>query len=56
MELERGKFYNWKHQPERLVYLGKADLWNCFALVGTEKIWCEVHDCDLHMMEETVSQ
>ena len=47
--------YNWKHQTERLVYIGKMGAWHRFALVSDPyKVWCEVLDEDLHMLEETV--
>jgi hypothetical protein len=53
--LEIGKFYNWKHQTERLVYLGSLNCWHQFALRGTTEIWCEVAFPDLHMLEETTT-
>ena len=57
-----GGKYNWKQQPERLVYLGKNwsgnGYWHQFALVeDTNKlVWCEVLDHELDMMEETNDQ
>lgn len=53
-----GHRYNWKGQPERLVYLGKNwsgnGYWHQFAKVGSEpEVWCEVQDSDLHMIEKT---
>lgn len=50
--------YNWKSQPERLVYLGRNwsgnGFWHQFEKVDEPgKIWCEVLDSDLHMLEET---
>jgi hypothetical protein len=56
MELQIGKFYNWKHQPERLIYLGMEGPWHQFALVGVAGVWCEVLNSELKMIEETVSQ
>lgn len=54
MKLVIGGKYNWKTQPERLVYLGKEGLWNQFAKIEyPEGVWCEVLDEDLHMLEET---
>jgi hypothetical protein len=50
---EIGKFYNWKQQPELLVYLGMSGCWHQFALRGTTELWCEVWPLDLGMMEET---
>ena len=51
--LKRGGRYNWKSQPERLVYLRKWDGWHQFALVGQNEVWCEVLPQDLRMLEET---
>ena len=54
-----GGFYNWKHSPERLIYLGEFywtgnSFWHQFALVSEpEKVWCEVRSSDLHMFEES---
>lgn len=54
-----GGKYNWKHQPERLVYLGLQHyrgngFWHQFAKVGQpEVVWCEVREEDLSMFEET---
>lgn len=52
--------YNWRNQPERLVYMGPAwyagDLrrWHQFAKVDKPgSVWCEVLDSDLHRIEET---
>lgn len=53
-KLKVGAKYNWRNQPERLVYLGKQGAWNQFAKVGDlGTVWCEVLDSDLHMLEET---
>lgn len=58
-----GGKYNWKGQPERLIYLGNIYLgnnwsengyWHQFALVESpDVVWCEVLGSDLHMIEET---
>ncbi|MDI1362547.1 hypothetical protein [Methylotenera sp.] len=53
MKMIVGSKYNWKNQPERLVYMGKLGSWHQFELVGKAGIWCEVLDDDLHMLEET---
>ncbi len=52
--------YNWKNQPERLIYLGAKhyhdDLrkWHQFAKVEKpDVVWCEVLDADLSNFEET---
>ena len=55
MNLVRGKKYNWKNQPERLVYLGVSGRWHQFALVDEpDNVWCQLFQQDLHMLEETV--
>ncbi len=53
-----GGRYNWKSQPERLVYLGRNwsinGWWHQFRKIGDSRdVWCEVVDSDLHMLEET---
>lgn len=52
--------YNWKNQPERLVYTGRhkdhpmCRGWYQFALTTDPyKVWCEVREEDLHRIEET---
>jgi hypothetical protein len=56
--LRIGGRYNWENQPERLVYIGLCEPrngpWHQFEKVGEPgKVWCEVLDADLHMLEET---
>lgn len=58
--LKVGGKYNWKGQPERLVYLGPCDprkgRWHQFAKVeDPSKVWCGVSVSYFHMLEETVS-
>lgn len=53
-----GKKYNWKNQPERLIYLGNNwsgdGYWHQFALVEDPKeVWSECLDSDLKGIEET---
>ena len=55
-----GGLYNWKGQPERLVYIGtrryRGDLrlWHRFAKVETPEVcWSEVLTADLASFEET---
>jgi len=53
-----GGKYNWKNQPERLVYLGNNwsgnGYWHQFAKVESPTVvWCEVKDTELPMIEET---
>lgn len=53
--MKRLGYYNWKHQPDRLVYLGKHRGWHQFSKIGDSRpVWCEVLDEDLHMLEETI--
>jgi hypothetical protein len=54
-----GNRYNWKNQPERLVYVGMCEprngRWHQFAKVGRPSVvWCEVLPEDLHMLEPTI--
>jgi len=52
--MQIGEKYNWKYQPERLVYIGKKGNWHQFELVGKPgKVWCEVLDKDLENFEKT---
>lgn len=53
-----GGKYNWKGQPEQLIYLGQNwssnGYWHQFAKVESpEVVWCEVLSSDLHTIEET---
>lgn len=52
--------YNWKNQPERLIYLGihkyngDARIWHQFAKVESPtKVWSEVLTSELESFEET---
>lgn len=54
-----GGKYNWKGQPERLIYIGHNysgnGYWHQFAKVESpEVIWCEVLTSDLDKIELTV--
>lgn len=56
--MHKGGKYNWKGQPERLVYLGHNwsgnGYWHQFEKVDAPGvIWCEVLTADLPMIEET---
>lgn len=53
-----GGKYNWKNQPERLIYLGPKwfsdGMWHQFALVEKpNQVWSEVRTSDLKSFEET---
>ena len=59
--LKQGGRYNWKNQPERLIYMGTKHYfgdrrtWHQFSLVGDdpETCWCEVLEAELLSFEET---
>lgn len=56
--MKPGAPYNWKNQPDRLIYLGRNwsgnGYWHQFTKIGDpRRVWCEVVDGDLHMLEET---
>ena len=56
--MKLGNKYNWKGQPERLIYLGNNfsgnGYWHQFAKVESpELVWCECLDSDLNGIEET---
>lgn len=60
-QLVVGGKYNWKNQPDRLVYVGLCEprngRWHQFAKVDEPSVvWCEVLDSELHMLEETQSE
>lgn len=53
-----GGNYNWKGQPDRLIYLGRNwsgnGYWHQFKKIGDpRRVWCEVLDADLPRLEET---
>lgn len=55
-----GGRYNWKHQPERLIYMGPRcypgdrRTWHQFAKVEASGVcWSEVLDGDLSSFEES---
>lgn len=60
-DLVVGGKYNWKYQPEKLVYLGLKHYpgngsWHQFALVDKpDTVWSEVTSSDLQYFEETKS-
>ncbi len=61
MKLQIGGRYNWKNQPERLVYLGDNlsgnGFWHQFAKVESpDVVWCEVKGDQLDQFEETLSE
>lgn len=60
-QMRIGGRYNWRGQPERLIYLGKNwsgnGYWHQFALVSEpDVVWCEVTDSDIARFEATVEE
>lgn len=58
IEFKIGGKYNWKNQPERLVYMGSTrypdGIWYQFAKVDSpDKVWSEVRGYELSNFEET---
>lgn len=57
-DMEYGRTYRFKGQPERLMYLGKNwsgnGYWHQFSKIGgtTGVVWSEITDNDLYMIEE----
>jgi hypothetical protein len=52
--MKRDGAYNWKNQPDRLIYLRRFNGWHQFKKLGDPRdVWCEVLDEDLCMLEET---
>lgn len=52
MTLIIGNKYKWKYENDILIYVGQSGRWSQFSLESTGKLWCEVLDSDLHLMEE----
>lgn len=55
--MKKGGRYNFKNQPERLIYLGRNwsgnGFWHQFKKIGDPReVWAEVLDNELHMLEE----
>lgn len=49
-----GEKYNFKYQPERLIYVGTYGPWHQFKKIGDSRpVWAELLDSDLGMIEET---
>lgn len=62
-ELQVGDRYNWRGQPERLIFIGchhyfrDPRLWYEFALVEKPTVvWCEVLESDLSSFEASEVQ
>lgn len=49
-----GETYNFKHQSERLMYVGTYGPWHQFKKIGDNRpVWAELLDDDLGLIEET---
>lgn len=49
-----GDKYNWGGQDGKLVYIGKSGSLYRFALTSKpDRVWCEVTESDLHLIERT---
>lgn len=56
-DLKVGYPYNWVHQHDKLIYVGKAGSWFQFRKIGdTRPVWCEVLEEDLASIEETKAE
>lgn len=56
--LKIGGHYNWRNQPERLIYLGRNfsgnGFWHQFAKIESPTVvWSEVLDSDIYHFEES---
>ena len=56
-DMVRGERYNFKHQSERLKYIGcnrsGNGFWHQFEKVGIQGVWSELQVGDLAMIEKT---
>lgn len=60
-DIKIGGKYNWRYQPERLVYLGYNwsgnGYWHQFSLVSDPSVvWSEVTDYELEYIVETLGE
>ena len=58
ISLKKGERYNWKNQPERLIFIGHNfsgnGFWYQFALISSPgTVWCECQPSDLSGIEPT---
>ena len=47
----KGNTYKFTHDDQELVYIHKEGNWHQFRKAGEVKVWCELMDTDLHMIE-----
>ena len=57
-DMKVGNKYNFKHQSERLVYIGNNfsgnGYWHQFEKVSDQGVvWCEILGSELHLIEES---
>ena len=51
-----GGRYNFKCQPERLIYVGKKRAWHQFTRIGYDAfIWSSLLGSEICLLEETVN-
>ena len=60
LNLKVGGRYNWRGQPDRLIYVGEKlypgdrRTWHQFSKIGDPRpVWCEVLASDLQSFEKT---
>jgi hypothetical protein len=57
-ELIINEKYNFKNQPERLVYIGNNwsgnGYWHQFEKVNVPGVWCEIQHTELNLIEKTI--
>jgi hypothetical protein len=52
--LNIGGRYNFKLQPERLMYVGNFGPWHQFTKIGdSASVWCELLSPEICLLEET---
>ncbi len=56
LKLIIGHPYNFKDSAERLEYIGESGVWHQFREIGRSGVWAEVHNTDLHLLEETKAE
>ncbi len=50
--VEYAQEYRFKGQEEVLIYTGKEGVWHQFIKIDGHKVWAEVKDEDLYMIEK----
>jgi len=56
-DLKIGGRYNFKHQPERLIYIGAYGLWHQFGKTESPlTVWAEILERDINIMIEETTE